>query len=359
MLNNPTLVKILKDNNKLDSFNETVSGFGSNHESLYELLNGLDESQSKVFSSMIDSINGPGDAPAVSDDKEEKIDIKVYTSNLPYPEGKLEVKLYLAKGPQVGKGEYYAAFKIKGVENFESNTYDLKYGNQKIEVKQADTAKSPNDPAKKGRLSRMASSRKTNGMIDNLLSLEDNEEWISYYSDKPDLKKVVDKLYDPENDNIDKILSGEITATSTVSKGQNDYAKRVTLVKNLFKTLGKYREDMKNTPIDDSDFRGLWDHPYVKSYIDGLRALKTDMDSIWKRNKDGSLKDLYVLLFVDEMKKVFYGPGSVIFPARSKFNKEKSANNTNISRGGVRFFKNPELTEKVIQRLKELAGINK
>ena len=40
-------------------------------------------------------------------------------------------------------GEYYAAFKIKGVENFESNTYDLKYNDQKIEVKQIENPEIP------------------------------------------------------------------------------------------------------------------------------------------------------------------------------------------------------------------------
>ena len=83
------------------------------------------------------------------------------------------------------------------------------------------------------------------------------------------------------------------------------------------------------------------------------------MNSVWKNNEDGTLKDLYVLLFVDDIKKVFYDLGYKIFPSRSKSNKGISSNNTNVSRGGVRFFKNPELTEKVIQRLKELAGINK
>ena len=56
---------------------------------------------------------------------------------------------------------------------------------------------------------------------------------------------------------------------------------------------------------------------------------------------------------------MFYDLGYKIFPSRSKSNKGISSNNTNVSRGGVRFFKNPELTEKVIQRLKELAGITK
>jgi len=357
MLNNPTLVKVLKDNNKLDSFSETVSGFGSNHESLYDLLNGLDESQSKVFSDMVDSINGPGNAPAISDDK--KVDIKVYTSNLPYPEGEIEVKLYLAKGPQVGKGEYYATFKIKGVENFESNTYDLKYGDQKIEVKQADTSKSPNDPAKKGRLTQMKSFRNMIPVLSHLAELEGDEEWINYYSDKPDLQKQINKLHANGNDELDKIFAGEISAISTVSKGQDDSTKRFTLIKKLFLLLGKYREDMESSQIDNYHFESIYKHPFVKSYREGLKAIVGDMNSVWKFEKDGSLKDLYVLLFVDEMKKVFYGPGSIIFPSRSKFNKDKSANNTNISRGGLRYFKNPELTEKVIQRLKELAGINK
>jgi hypothetical protein len=360
MLNNPTLVKVLEDNNKLDSFNETVSGFGSNHTGLYKYLNGLDKTQSKAFSNMVDSINGPGNAPDVSDDKKEKVDIKIYTSNLPYPEGDIELGLYsLAKARVVGKGEYYAAFKIRGVENFESNTYDLKYGNQKIEVKQTPTATSPNEPAMKGKLHKMKTYGEMLTVLVSLQRIEDDEDWISYYSDKPDLKGVMDKLHDNENENLDKILSGEITATSTTSKKQDDSQKKFTLIRNLFIVLNKYRGDMENNFSDNYSIRNIYDHPYVKSYKEGLLALKKDMDSVWKRNKDGSLKDIFVLLFVDKMKKVFYGPGSVIFPARSKFNKGGNANNTNISQGGVRFYKNPELTEKEIQRLQELAGINK
>ena len=50
----------------------------------------------------------------------------------------------------------------------------------------------------------------------------------------------MDELYNPENDNIDKILTGEIPAISTVSKGQNDTKKRFTLIVRVFKTLNKY-----------------------------------------------------------------------------------------------------------------------
>ncbi len=345
MLNNPTLVKVLEDNNKLDSFNETVSGFGLNHKSLYELLNGLDESQSKVFSNIVDSVSSP--------------------SSLKYPEGELEVKLYLTKKSGVGMGEYYAAFKIKGVENFESNTYDLKFGDQKIEVKQILKSRDPSDPAKKGRLTQMDSFGRLLGILTGLRKLKKDDKegsWEEFQTERPDLKKVLDQIYDPKNNNIDKILTGEIPTSTTQSTrlSNND---RFKLISRLFLILNKYHKDKEvlNYPNlkDNFDFKSLWMHPYVESYKAGLRDLVNDMNSVWKNNEDGTLKDLYVLLFVDDVKKVFYDLGYKIFPSRSKLNKDRSSNNTNVSRGGVRFFKNPELTEKVIQRLKELAGITK
>ena len=345
MLNNPTLVKVLEDNNKLDSFSETISGFGSKHKDLYKYLNGLDESQSKVFSSIIDSVSSP--------------------SSLKYPEGELEVELYLTKKMQVGQGEYYAAFKIKGVENFESNTYDLKYGDQKIEVKHIAKSGDPSDPAKKGRLTQMDSFGRLLGILTGLRKLKKDDKegnWEKFQIERPDLKKVLDQIYDPQNNHIDKILTGEIPTTTTQSKrlSSND---RFKLISRLFLTLNKYHKDEEvlNYPNlkDNFDFKSLWMHPYVESYKVGLRDLVNDMNSVWKNNEDGTLKDLYVLLFVDDIKKVFYDLGYKIFPSRSKSNKDGSSNNTNVSRGGVRFFKNPELTEEEIRRLKELAGINK
>jgi len=345
MLNNPTLVKVLEDNNKLDSFSETVSGFGSNHTSLYELLNGLDESQSKVFSDMVDSVSSP--------------------SSLKYPEGELEIKLYITKKSGVGMGEYYAAFKIKGVENFESNTYDLKYDDQKIEVKQIEKSRDPSDPAKKGRLGTKKSFGRLQSILYSLRELKKSDRdgnWEKFQTERPDLKKVLDQIYDPKNEQIDKILTGEIPTTTTQSKrlSNND---RFKLISRLFLILNKYHKDEEvlnySNLKDNYDFKHIWGHPYVISYREGLRDLVNDMNSVWKNNEDGTLKDLYVLLFVDDIKKVFYDLGYKIFPSRSKSNKGISSNNTNVSRGGVRFFKNPELTEKVIQRLKELAGINK
>jgi hypothetical protein len=374
MLNNPTLVKILEDNNKLDSFSETVSGFGSNHKELYKYLNGLDESQSKVFSSMIDSINGPGNAPSSPDDKDgdgkkKKVDFSVYKSNLPYPQGDIETELYITKKSGVGMGEYYAAFKINGVENFESNTYDLKYGDQKIEVKQIEKSSHPSDPAKKGRLTKMDSFGSLLSILTWLRKLKKSDkdgDWEKFQTERPDLKKVLDQIYDPKHEHIDKILTGEIPTTTTQSKrlSNND---RFKLISRLFLILNKYHKDKEvlNYPNLSSNyyFDRLWDHPYVVSYREGLRDLVNDMNSVWKNDEEGNAKDIYVLLFADDIKKVFYGPGDIIFPTRYKpqdqDKKTTSPNNTNVSRGGVRFFKNPELTEKVIQRLKELAGITK
>ena len=137
------------------------------------------------------------------------------------------------------------------------------------------------------------------------------------------------------------------------------------MISRLFLILNKYHKDKEvlNYPNLSSNyyFDRLWDHPYVVSYREGLRDLVNDMNSVWKNDEEGNAKDIYVLLFADDIKKVFYGPGDIIFPTRYKpqdqDKKTTSPNNTNVSRGGVRFFKNPELTEKVIQRLKELAGI--
>ncbi len=363
MLNNPTLIKVLEDNNKIDSFNKTIKGFGSNHKDLYELLNSLDETQSKEFSNIIDSTNGLGSAPSLSND--EEIDLSVYISNLPYPEGGVELKLYGTNKSGVGKGEYYAAFKIKGVENFESNTYDLKYDGQKIEVKQINKSLDPSDPALKGRLTNMDSFLKLGVIMGSLRGLKLKDKggsWENFQLERPDLKKILDEFYDPLNKNLDKILTGEIPSSSTKSKRESN-KDRMKLISRLFLVLNKYHddEDVINYPElkDNYDFKRLWDHPYVISYREGLRQIVTDMNSVWKNNLDGTLKDIYVLLFVDETKKVFYGPGAVIFPSRSKNNQGISSNNTNVSRGGVRFFKNPSLTESFVNRFQTLAGIKK
>ena len=107
-------------------------------------------------------------------------------------------------------GEYYAAFKINGVENFESNTYDLKYDDQKIEVKQIEKSSHPSDPAKKGRLTKMDSFGSLLSILTWLRKLKKSDkdgDWEKFQTERPDLKKVLDQIYDPKHEQEEELFT--------------------------------------------------------------------------------------------------------------------------------------------------------
>lgn len=337
MLTNPQLVKSLQNNGKYESFLEKLSSYDPKKQTqLFSLINSVGEEDISDLINLIDKVEGFKD--------------------LSYPSSPIERKLYNLSKQGVGKGEIYAVFSVKGALNSPTNLYDILQGEKKIEVKQINKPTDPSDPAKKGRLSSMESFNEILPILNDLQKLSSDEDFLNFLKDKDELKQNIEQLVTP--DFLSKIRSGEIT--------QKSYGKKDS-GKDKFSLIGKVivgLHNNKNNPLakdkDNYNLYRLFNHPYIQNPRSILRQLIKDRDSVWKYDSEGQESELYVLLYIDSEERVLFDRASVIFPGRvsNKQDKEGSRNVTNISRGGLRFYKNPNLEESIVKRLQQLAGIN-
>jgi hypothetical protein len=295
-LKNTLLIDKLKEVNKLEVFLDKLSSYRENI-SLFKFFNDMGEKSIIEFISYLNSYTSP--------------------KNLPYPKTKTEYDLYNFKPSSIGRGEVYTVFGIKSALNAPSNIYDVLWNDIQIEIKQINSPTDPSDPAKKGRLTTFDSLDNINIILTTVLrKLDINDD---FFQDKKDLKDII--LLLNSKDNFSKIKSGEITVD------------RQKLIATLFKTLNKYQPQLNNE--SGYWYKVLANNPYVLNLTSLKRDIIRDRDSVW--NED---KNLYVLLFIDGEKRVIFDKSNIIFPG-----KHKGKNNTNISRGGLRFLKNPSLEE--------------
>ena len=319
MVKNSFLIKALKDKNKYESFLEKISTYNfKKHTNLFSFLNSLEGKDIKEFVNLIDKVTNFKD--------------------LSYPTTPLEKSLYSIFKQGIGKGEIYSVFSVKNSLNSPTNLYDITLGDQKVEVKQINLPTDPSDPAKKGRLTSFESFNEILPILNDLKKLISNKEFLNHLHTNPELKKNTEEV--TTEDFLNKVRSGEITAKSYYMKRKS--GNKFALILNVIKGLHK-----SNLPDFKENYNlyRLFNHPYIKNPNSLLKQIIKDRDSVWKYDSKGEEKNLYVLLFEDSTQKIYFDKASVIFPGSTTNKKggDNVRNITNISRGGLRFFKNPNL----------------